>query len=187
MKDVNADDIENGVTITIIRDGNVLIAYKNFVEINRMDMGGEFVGDYKIPELFLGCASPQSYEKKHRYHCEVDNEFISILKNESDIENIVRRIVLEQEQEQIKLQSKDIKPVFTPQKFASIKSQADVLAKDTELIKSVLDTLKRFDPEAYYMLTRGNDPVKRTALGDLITVGSVIGMIYGIVQELRGR
>jgi hypothetical protein len=47
--------------------------------------------------------------------------------------------------------------------------------------------LKRFDPEAYYMLTRGNDPVKRTALGDLITIGSVVGMIYGIVQELRGR
>jgi hypothetical protein len=106
---------------------------------------------------------------------------------EDDLQRIVKRIVLEQEQEMIQLQSKDIKPVFTPQKFASIKSQADVLAKDTELIKSVLDTLKRFDPEAYYMLTRGNDPVKRTALGDLITVGSIIGMIYGIVQELRGR
>ena len=88
MKDVNADDIENGVTITIIRDGNVLIAYKNFVEINRMDMGGEFVGDYKIPELFLGCASPQSYEKKHRYHCEVDYEYFSIIKNTSDIEEV---------------------------------------------------------------------------------------------------
>jgi hypothetical protein len=88
MKDVNVDDIENGVIITIIRDRDVLIAYKNFVEINRMDMGGEFVEDYKIPELFLGCASPQSYEQKHRYHCEVEYEFFSIIKNLSDIEDV---------------------------------------------------------------------------------------------------
>jgi hypothetical protein len=88
MKDVNVDDIENGVIITIIRDNDVLIAYKNFVETNRMDMGGEFVEDYKIPELFLGCASPQSYEQKHRYHCEVEYEFFSIIKNLSDIEDV---------------------------------------------------------------------------------------------------
>ena len=88
MKDVNADDIETGVTITIIRDGDILIAYKNFVEINRMDMEGEFVQDYRIPEVFLGCASPQSYEKKHRYHCEVDYTFFSIIKNTSDIEEV---------------------------------------------------------------------------------------------------
>jgi hypothetical protein len=88
IKDVNTDDIENGVTITIIRDGDILIAYRDFVEINRMDMGGEFVEDYKIPELFLGCASPQSYEKKHRYHCEVDYELFSIIKNVSDIEEV---------------------------------------------------------------------------------------------------
>jgi hypothetical protein len=88
MKDVNVDDIENGVTITIIRDDNVLIAYKNFVEINRMDIDGEFVEDYRIPELFLGCASPQSYEKKHRYHCEVEYEFFSIIKDISDIDEV---------------------------------------------------------------------------------------------------
>jgi hypothetical protein len=55
------------------------------------------------------------------------------------------------------------------------------------MIKQVLETLKRFDPEAYYMLTRGDDPIKKTVLGDLITYGSIIGMIYGIVQELRGQ
>ena len=104
---------------------------------------------------------------------------------ESDLENIIRQIM--GEQEKIELPSKELKPVISPMKAAEIKSQADALAKDTELIKSVLETLKRFDPEAYYMLTRGDDPVKRTVLGDLITVGSIIGMIYGIVQELRGQ
>jgi hypothetical protein len=106
---------------------------------------------------------------------------------ESDIERIVKRIVLEQDQEMIQLQPKDVKPVFTPQKIATVKSQADALAKDTEMIKQVLQTLKTWDPEAYHMLTRGEDPLRRTVLGDMISVGTVIGMIYGIVQELRGR
>jgi hypothetical protein len=88
LKGVNGNDIENGVTITIVRDNNILIAYKNFEEINRMKMAGEFVEDYKIPELFLGCASPQSQEKKHRYYCEVDYDFFSILKNKIDIKQI---------------------------------------------------------------------------------------------------
>lgn len=104
---------------------------------------------------------------------------------EGDLENIIRKIM--SEQETINLPSKGLKPVIEPQKIAQIKSQADVLAKDTEMIKQVLETLKRFDPEAYYMLTRGDDPVKKTVLGDLITYGSIIGMIYGIVQELRGQ
>jgi hypothetical protein len=55
------------------------------------------------------------------------------------------------------------------------------------MIKQTLETLKKWDPEAYYMLTRGDDPVKKTVLGDLITYGSLFGMIYGIIQELRGR
>jgi hypothetical protein len=88
IKDVNVDDIEKGVTITIIRDGKSLVAYKNFEEINRMELDGEFVEDYKIPGFFLGCASPQSKEKKHRYHCEVEYNFFSILKNVTDIEKI---------------------------------------------------------------------------------------------------
>lgn len=88
MKDVTGDDIENGLIITIIRNGNEFIAYKNFVEINRMEIEGEFVEDYRIPELFLGCASPQSYEKKHRYYCEVEYDFFSIIKNITDIEMV---------------------------------------------------------------------------------------------------
>jgi hypothetical protein len=104
---------------------------------------------------------------------------------EGDLENIIRKIM--SEQETINLPSKGLKPVIEPQKIAQIKSQADALAKDTEMIKQVLETLKRWDPEAYYMLTRGDDPIKKTVLGDLITYGSIIGMIYGIVQELRGQ
>lgn len=104
---------------------------------------------------------------------------------ESDLENIIRKVM--SEQETIDLPTKGLKTVFEPAKAAEIKSQADALAKDTELIKQVLENLKRWDPEAYNMLTRGDDPIKKTVLGDLITYGSIIGMIYGIVQELRGQ
>lgn len=105
---------------------------------------------------------------------------------EADLEKIIQKVIAEQE-EPISLPSKGLKPVIAPEKISQIKSQADALAKDTEMIKQVLTTLKRFDPEAYYMLTRGDDPIKKTVLGDLITYGSIIGMIYGIVQELRGQ
>jgi hypothetical protein len=105
---------------------------------------------------------------------------------ESDLTKIIQKVIEEQEQP-ISLPSKGLKPVFDSSKIAQIKSQADVLAKDTELIKQTLETLKKWDPEAYYMLTRGDDPIKKTVLGDLITYGTIIGMIYGIVQELRGR
>lgn len=104
---------------------------------------------------------------------------------EKDLTRIIEKVI--SEQGTIDLPSKGLKPVLEPAKAAEIKSQADVLAKDTELIKQTLETLKRYDPEAYYMLTRGDDPIKKTVLGDLVTYGSIIGMIYGIVQELRGR
>ena len=104
---------------------------------------------------------------------------------EKDLTRIIEKVI--SEQGTIDLPSKGLKPVLEPAKAAEIKSQADVLAKDTELIKQTLETLKRYDPEAYYMLTRGDDPIKKTVIGDLVTYGSIIGMIYGIVQELRGR
>lgn len=106
---------------------------------------------------------------------------------ETDLERIVRRVVMEQSVEMTNIPLKDIKPVISAEKFNTIKSQADALAKDTEMIKQTLETLKKWDPETYHMLTRGDDPIKKTALGDLITYGSLFGMIYGIVQELRGR
>jgi len=88
VKNVGFEDVENGVTITIIKKKNMLFAYKNFKEVNKMEIEGDFVEDYKIPELFLGCASPQAWEKKHRYFCEVDYNFFTMVKNLSNIEEV---------------------------------------------------------------------------------------------------
>ena len=104
---------------------------------------------------------------------------------EGDLENIIRKIM--GEQETINLPPKGLKSVLEPSKVAEIKSQADVLSKDTELIKQTLETLKRFDPHGYMMLTRGDDPIKKTVVGELLPYGTIIAMIYSIVQELRGQ
>jgi hypothetical protein len=104
---------------------------------------------------------------------------------EKDLTRIIEKVI--SEQGTIDLPPKGLKSVLEPSKVAEIKSQADVLSKDTELINQTLETLKRYDPEAYYMLTRGDDPIKKTVIGELLPYGTIIAMIYGIVQELRGR
>jgi hypothetical protein len=106
---------------------------------------------------------------------------------ESDLERIVRRVVMEQSVEMTNVASKDIKTVFTPEKLNSVKSQADVLSNDTEMIKETLRIMKMVDPEAYHMLTKGTDPLKPSALGNLVSIGTVLALIYTIVQEVKGN
>ncbi len=85
LKNVLNEDVQNGVTITLIRNKNELIGYKNFEEVNRCTLDGEFVEDYKVPGLFIGCASPESVEPNHRYHGEVEIDYFIIT---NDITNI---------------------------------------------------------------------------------------------------
>lgn len=106
---------------------------------------------------------------------------------ENDLERVIRKVI--SEQGKIELQPKGLKSVIEPQKAAEIKSQADVLANDTEMIKQTLMTLKMADPEAYYMFTRGKDPLtnNRTMLGDAVILTTLISLIYTIVQEIKGN
>jgi hypothetical protein len=103
---------------------------------------------------------------------------------EKDLQKIVNKVVSEQK---IELEPKGINPVFNPENLKSIKSQANALADDIELTKQTLELLRRIDPEAYTMITKGQDPTKPTALGNLVNVGTVIALIYTIVQELQGK
>ena len=79
---------------------------------------------------------------------------------ESDLTRIIERVI--SEQEKMELPAKELKSVIEPAKVAQIKSQADVLAQDTELIKNTLDLIRRIDPESYQMSTKGQTPNKRT-------------------------
>lgn len=106
---------------------------------------------------------------------------------ENDLERVIRKVI--SEQGKIELQPKGLKNVIEPQKAAEIKSQADVLANDTEMIKQTLMTLRMADPEAYYMFTHGKDPLtnNRTMLGDAVILTTLISLIYTIVQEIKGN
>ena len=104
---------------------------------------------------------------------------------EKDLKRIVARVI--KEQEKIELPAKELKSVIEPAKVAQIKSQADVLAQDTELIKNTLDLIRRIDPESYQMITKGQTPVKRTVLGDAIIGGTLLSLIYTVMVELKGQ
>lgn len=108
---------------------------------------------------------------------------------ESDFAKIIERVILEQGQEKIEIQPKELKSFVTPQKAAEIKSQANALSKNTEMIKQTLMTLRMADPEAYYMFTNGKDPLEnnRTLAGDAVILTSLISLIYTIVQEIKGN
>lgn len=85
FRDVSQKDIESGMILSIIRNGNILSLYKNFEEVNKTELETDFVEDYAINSLFLGCSSPQSNYEKHRYHGELDITHFSIVENHSDI------------------------------------------------------------------------------------------------------
>ena len=104
---------------------------------------------------------------------------------ESDLTRIIERVI--SEQEKIELPPKELKSVIEPAKVAQIKSQADVLAQDTELIKNTLDLIRRIDPESYRMITKGQTSAKRTVLGDAIIGGTLLSLIYTIMAELKGQ
>lgn len=104
---------------------------------------------------------------------------------ESDLTRIIERVI--SEQEKIELPAKELKSVIEPAKVAQIKSQADVLAQDTELIKNTLDLIRRIDPEAYRMITKGQTTPKRTVLGDAIVGGTLLSLIYTVMAELKGQ
>jgi hypothetical protein len=103
---------------------------------------------------------------------------------EEDLQKIVRKVFKEQK---IEIEPKGLNPVFNPENLKSIKSQASVLADDIELTKQTLELIRRIDAETYMMITKGMDPTKPSALGNLVSVGTVIALIYTIVQELRGQ
>lgn len=88
FKNVTEKDIEEGVILSVIRNENEIILYKNFVEDNRLIFDGDFIEDYKIPGFFIGCSSPECEGEQQRYHCEMDIKHLSIVTGTSNIEDI---------------------------------------------------------------------------------------------------
>ena len=82
---------------------------------------------------------------------------------------------------------KDVNPVFDPSMLSQVKSQAKTLSGNNLIMMKVLKAMKQLDPEAYNMITKGTDPIARTPAGDVVVGGTLISLIYTLVQELKGE
>jgi hypothetical protein len=84
FKDLSVKEIENGITISISRDGNKFIFYKNFELNGTIEFDNELIDDYKNPGFFFGCSFP-SNENNRQYYGEVEMSHFSIIVKNSHI------------------------------------------------------------------------------------------------------
>jgi len=80
-------EVENGVIISVVRDFDKIILYKNFEKCNEITFENDLIDDYKNIALFLGCSNPGTSVSEHRHHGEMDINYFSILNNISDIKS----------------------------------------------------------------------------------------------------
>ena len=83
---IKLEDIEKGVTVSIVRDKNRFTIYKNFEFDNSTTFVNNLIEDYKETGLFIGCSSPECGVKNNRYHLELDINHFSIIMNNTDVD-----------------------------------------------------------------------------------------------------
>lgn len=88
LLDTSETEIEGGITITVMRDNNKIILYKNFVENNSIEFNGNLIEDYNQNSLYIGCSSPECASDRHRYYGEIDLTLFSIILKNTNIETI---------------------------------------------------------------------------------------------------
>jgi hypothetical protein len=84
---VTQEDVENGLTITIIRNDNKITIYKNFEEDNSIEMEDEFCEDYKRSGFFVGCSNPTPHPLSFAGFTQVDINHFSIILNSTNIKD----------------------------------------------------------------------------------------------------
>lgn len=123
----------------------------------------------------------------------IDKIIIKIVKkivklNERDLTQIVRKVLKEQGTVQpTNVTPKGVKPVFDSSMLSRVKAQAKTLSENNLIMTKVLQAMKQVDPEAYHMITKGTDPIERTPVGDAVIGGTLISLIYTLVQEIKGQ
>ena len=123
----------------------------------------------------------------------IDKIIIKIVKkivklNEKDLTQIVRKVLKEQGTVQpTNVTPKGVKPVFDSSMLSRVKAQAKTLSENNLIMTKVLQAMKQVDPEAYHMITKGTDPIERTPVGDAVIGGTLISLIYTLVQEIKGQ
>jgi len=87
FKTVTKEDIENGVTVSIIRNDNRITIYKNFIEDNYIDFDNDFIEDYKRSGLFVGCGNPSPHPESFGGFTKLDINHLSFITKTSNIKD----------------------------------------------------------------------------------------------------
>jgi hypothetical protein len=83
------DELEKGISVTIIRNKNKFIIYKNLEEVGSQDFEGNLCEKYRDTALYLGCSSNSSDNSpENKWYGEMDIRLFFILENISDIHSV---------------------------------------------------------------------------------------------------
>lgn len=82
---VNLWDVQQGLTISIVKCENKFSLYNNFILDNTLDFKNDLIDDYRDSPLFIGCSMPQGDLENRRYYGEVEINHLSLIKKTSDI------------------------------------------------------------------------------------------------------
>lgn len=82
-------ELEKGISVTIIRNKNKFIIYKNLEEVGSQDFEGNLCEKYRDTALYLGCSSNSSDNSpENKWYGEMDIRLFFILENISDIQSV---------------------------------------------------------------------------------------------------
>jgi len=84
-----SDELENGISVTITRNKNKFIIYKNLEEVGSQEFEGNLCEKYRDTALYLGCSS-DSFDNspENKWYGEMDIRMFFILENISDIQSV---------------------------------------------------------------------------------------------------
>lgn len=92
--DVSKEQLENNQTIlTVVRDGNKILLYRNFDLVNEQEFEGELIDDYKREGILIGAGNPGTFVEEHRYFGQFEIHHLSFIKNKTDI-NVAKDTIL---------------------------------------------------------------------------------------------
>lgn len=80
------EEIKNGITITIIRNGNEFSVYKNFELQDSIKFTKNLIYDYREEGLLLGAANVGTNVPEHRYYGGFEIDKLQFIENNKNIE-----------------------------------------------------------------------------------------------------
>lgn len=84
---INKEELlKDEILLTVVRNGQTIILYKNFEKVNEYEFDGEFIDDYKGEGILIGVGNPGTYVEQHRYFGQFDIHHLSFLQKTTSIE-----------------------------------------------------------------------------------------------------